>query len=1180
MYVRDAFLRPMAPAVLVVLTSLSLVTRAEAGYTLSFRALGPGYAGDENWDFNTPCKGQLQVFVDGNAEPLYQEAFPFSHWSKPVTLALPDGYSNQPIIFRLVITEDMKTEDSQRAMRIMISDAKIIDSDGKLLNLGKWNYDESASNFQGFIGENNILIERPIFSGKNEAGDWCQFKSEAPTKAPDIKLGYDDVTLLTTAGEEIANYEVKPGQTAKLRANVHNIGTLDAANVTVGLYDIHWNTLELQNLSLSSGHSNTVEFAWTAPAPQKSVFLRIATDRDSQVAEANEYNNHACKIITGPHPFLWFYEHEIPAIKDKVRNQRIPNECWMTGRNSVKSLADRALDRDFKSLMELVEKDWRAPKRENVFSGNEMEAAAFAYVLTGDEKYAQKVKESLLYRSVSAPLNRSISAKFSWAFDWTFNYLNDHDDQDINGNGKSDLAEIQDILAQRALRTYCGLGGDFPPDFGGADHQTHGESIAPVIPIICSLLGYKKTMEFADPAGPARSIEVYSVFHGADEWLVEAFSHFLGYPDPSRYGGTSYYNDEGIPSWFGVMYGDEGMFEEGSYYATPPNIFLNMLIAEHLGIDVTSQEHIHNMADWWIKAAAPDSTLPLYAHSLRRGIATEIQLAPSLYRKSNGNVYMWYIKRAGGPGTGVLSILTFDQKLYDSAAAPDTYWDSPTHFLPNAGAAILRSDWSRDGMYMFLLGQHRTSSGLATAHSEGDATHFNLFAKGEYLAVNTGDGRFSDGRVTLEEGDYGDVDDAGAWLYPWRRDRRHNFVLHGPVGCNMIRIDDLDSSGGRPNVHSGEQWRNVPGETPEYRHVLDKAYIENAVDTEFMDYVEVRGHLGDAHELVPAISTIDVDNIRRVLFPGHEYFIIVDELKSLNDKPHKYSFQLHLSGKQEATNTVVNKRLPFYKLAGSLLVEGMPVPWDKKVTSHSNCDASCSWPCYKFPRKKELLWKTRNMDNQEIALKMFFAAPEVDISVERGDGNYLSPANFSPYINPYVRASTNATDVKFVTFLYPWEMKTEPEPSIVDVPAKGGYAGRVSVEGRNDLVLVKEDGSPEVTAGPIKTDARVAFASLNSGLKYCFIRAGSSFAYDGNRELSISRNVAYLIQKRNGAARTLKMKGQEGGEIDINLHNMPSQTTYRVRRDGELYSNWKMAADKLIITTDSGEHSFQVTPAG
>lgn len=1145
MNVHRASLRRTALTLCVVVPWLaSAATAEEAARKLSFRSLGPDKVGG----------AKLQVFVEGTAEPLFEEAGK-PHWSKPVSIALPADYRDQPIVFRLLVS---KFSGLAGYYRVLVADVRITDANGRLLNLGGWHYHETevATHFQGFVGDNNILLEKPFMSGqcKPQKKDryYSQFTSDRPRKAPDIKIGYDDVVLLNDAGEPTSNYDVRPEETIGIRADVHNLGSLDANSVKVGLYDTNGKELDGRSISLACGAKHTVEFKWTAPMPQRSVFLRIAADQENKITEVDEYNNHSNRIVTGPHPFLWFYGHDIPTLKDNLATQVKPKAWW----NDLKSTADSVLGTDYKG-------------RPRPSRPQETADLAFTYLMTGDDKYAKKAKESLLYLTFDAFRFRVGWSGFyyGWAFDWVFDYLEEHDGEDLNNNHKSDLLEIQDNLATWSSQLYSGLfKDDHPVDFGGAQHQIQGESAAAFITVALSLLGYNKTLTVAG-GGP----DVCAVYHGADHFAVAALGHYLGYPDPSPYGKTSFWNEEGIPAWFGPMYGGEGMYEEGSYYAQPGLIWITMAIAEHLGIDMRSQPHFQAVPDFWIKTMAPDRTYPFYAHSCREPIGTDrfkLTAASKLYNKSRGNVYTWYWKDIGEPeffaGKALLSILTFDQELYDKAAAPDTCFDSPTQFLPGAGMAVLRSDWSRDATYLMILGEHRPTSGLYTSHNEGDATAFNLFAKGEYLAVSTGDGRLVSMGMRLEGGDYADVDGQLAWGPPWTNGWAHMFMLIGSVGKNMIRIDDLD----------GFTWNNVPGEIQEFRHVLDKAYIENCVDTEFMDYLEVRGHLGDAARLARGpVATIDIANVRRVLFPGQEYFIIVDELNSLNDALHKYSFQLHLAGKPVDTNTTcVDRRYrtgnrPLRKLEGTLTVGGgEPVQWDSDNVPKV------------FSAKQELTWKTKNPKNEDIALKVFFVAPQVTISVERGDGDWHQVRNIDPYINPYVQAYVEkAKEIKLVTFLYPWKLRAEAEPAITDIEAKGGYAGRLTIGDRKDVILVKNEAANLVAAGEVRTDAQVAFASRSGTLDYYFIRGGSWLAYEGKDQVTVSSKVNYLVLKYDRDGRTFKVKG-EGSDGKVRLHDMTPGTAYQVTRDGRPYSKWSMANGdrEMIVTTDLGEHTFEV----
>lgn len=299
----------------IALLALAWANVGEAAHTLSFRALG-------NRD---KAGAVLQVYVAGNSTPLFEkEHSELRYWSKPVRITLPGNYSNQPVTFRVSMLDPYAP---MTYFDVMVSDVKIADENGRLMNCGEWHYAENNPNFDGYIGENNLLLEKEKFR-LHEKGDYAEFTSDPVTNAPDVKIGYDDVTLVDSAGEEIRNYEVQPGETVTLRANVHNLGTVTAQNVKVGLYDIHWKEIAGEEISLSVGETKTVAFKWTSPEPQQSAFVRIGADHDNDITECDEYNNHACKIITGPHPYLWFYQRDLPAFRKKVADHPALNREW------------------------------------------------------------------------------------------------------------------------------------------------------------------------------------------------------------------------------------------------------------------------------------------------------------------------------------------------------------------------------------------------------------------------------------------------------------------------------------------------------------------------------------------------------------------------------------------------------------------------------------------------------------------------------------------------------------------------------------------------------------------------------------------------------------------------------------------------------------------------------------
>ncbi|UCH88802.1 MAG: fibronectin type III domain-containing protein [Thermoplasmata archaeon] len=1121
---------------------------------LSFKALGYKGACNENV--------YLQVFVVGNKNPIFEDkignpdigTIKKPYWSNPLNITLPASYENEPIAFRI-------TGCSSKACpwRVFISNIRLT-IDGKIMNVGEWNYKETTSGFQGFIGNDNILLEHPAYGG--DGTGYAEFVSETVINSPDLKISYNDVTLLDSTGNSIHNYDVLPGQDIILRTKIHNLGGSEVDTVTSGIYYFNWSAIEEKRISIPSGSVTTVDFNWTFPNPQKSTLIRIAVDYGNAYNECNEHNNHINKIITGQHPYLFFYGYEMDSLKDKINDESSKVRGWW---NQVKANADKALNYDFK--------DRNIHDLKRTFTSAEL---AFTYLMTDNPAYAVQAKEALLYLNPYLLEDQNGvyqgGRAFAWAFDFLFSHLKDHDYEDLNGNGISDLLEIQQNLAALAIITYTGSGACLssachrPPGFPeGPSPQERGKIASQIGPLAFSLIGFNEILK-----GINENKTINVSFESPEDLVNFISNDMFGYPDPSDWGNSVYYNPWNIHSQLGIMLGPDGMYQEGTYYWGTSywrSGFAGLMqIMNNMGIDVQNIPYIKQIPDFFIKTMAPDRTMPIYYTGHRQEFLSMLEMVP-LFNESK-ELYMWYSNETDLVSYSeiqcIIQILSYNRNII--AISPETYFERPSQSLSDVGLAVLRSDWSEDATYMMVLGEHN-NNGLNTSHSEGDATSFNLYAKGEYLILEGGDGRFADGRIVLEGGDYGWHDDNESWIKPWGNlsvDKcDHEWIVESPVGHNLILVDN--------NTRFG--CKNVPGHLQSYRYGIDKAYIENFLATDSMDYLDVRVHEGDLHDCINEISNVDIDNTRSIIFPNHEYFILIDDLKSLNNEPHIYGFQLHFAGAHVETNTEAryaswygNDTWKLKKMDGSLKADGSLVIWDD---AEEDVLTGC----------KELIWKTKNSDDEEIALITYFITPDVDIYVDRGDGDDYNTRYLDPYINPYVKACANGTDIKFLTFLYPWKLDCETAPEIVDLTAIGGQGGKLDIGTRKDLIVIKNDLSKEVIAEDIRTDAKIAFSSYDDNLNFYFIKDGSFFNYYGQDELRVSQNVEILTHEYNINNRTFSVKG-EGIDVEITILGITQNLSYEVTRNNEIYDKWVFNENvsELTITTDlNGFTTFNIT---
>lgn len=254
-------------------------------------------------------------------------------------------------------------------------------------------------------------------------------------------------------------------------------------------------------------------------------------------------------------------------------------------------------------------------------------------------------------------------------------------------------------------------------------------------------------------------------------------------------------------------------FEDGGHSERAPRNYalatylsyrnLSFLLTTYkVGGDIATQirQRMGNTIDWWVSMIAPTGEIPAINDS-HRGIfpAFILQDGAEFFRKP----YVY----------GVLSALFGIEPQRTPLVLPSFV----SRHMPASGFSIMRSDWSRDALYLNInYGKWNGS------HTHSDLLDFEIYAYGKALAVDAGLG------LTYDDSLY----------IPWYRSSRAH---------NMVTVNG----------------QNLERETSEGKQVVWSS-------GKMLDYFAAE-HDGYAR--------LGVHHRRQIVFAKQHYWLVIDELK-------------------------------------------------------------------------------------------------------------------------------------------------------------------------------------------------------------------------------------------------------------------------------------------------------------
>jgi len=249
--------------------------------------------------------------------------------------------------------------------------------------------------------------------------------------------------------------------------------------------------------------------------------------------------------------------------------------------------------------------------------------------------------------------------------------------------------------------------------------------------------------------------------------------------------------------------------------------------------------------DWTVKIRLPSGDRP----PIEDAYFNPTRVTGILSGVLNDPVYAWdWIENEKSPystSKDIYYLVNYD----DSVIPQEPDW-TPTQFMALSGDAVFRSGWDKDAVWFML----RCENGPVhmTVHDHVDDTAFQLYAFGEYLAIDTG---------YYKPNELDNSQTAHAW--------NHNLVLidgKGPPDKGLLtNFGDTD------------------------------CFLENTYDGDVFDYAEAR------------TSYENTGVIRSALFVRNRYAVVSDFLDA--SATHEYKFRVHGYGGYDSGGTYTDHAL-------------------------------------------------------------------------------------------------------------------------------------------------------------------------------------------------------------------------------------------------------------------------------
>ncbi|HTY52856.1 MAG TPA: putative Ig domain-containing protein [Methanomicrobiales archaeon] len=773
---------------------------------------------------------------------------------------------------------------------------------------------------------------------------------------------------------------------------------------------------------------------------------------------------------------------------------------WSDWEKAVMTDANASLGRDFtKSLGSYNRECYRAGYASNL---------GLAYQITKQPKYAQKAKEALLAMGTvdSTNTDRAVGlAGYSLTYDWIQPALSTADDM-----------KIRDKLATLADTVYQDLNnhGTWRNVIQFADYQ--GEAYPAMGIAGCVLSDYTNPSHLLLASGPAEWYRVGTDYLFVNDKLHDTGGRSLlsfGFDESSGKflnGAYKSYVGDDLIRWFQVY----------SFF-TGRNIF-EVYPAAKRAFTAELWDSLPNY--YSANYVTLGDTRWTYEEGILNLLDDDTRAQALSYLDKTGAKGILPYSRTFGDVPGSLLYLTYEGYTHDPRHNPPF----TSRLDASSVYQVFRGSWATDADWLSLVTFNVDSwSNRDTEHN--DQLSVEYYSRGDLLLADAGE-------------DKGVLD---AYYGP--------FEIHH----NTIAIEDPRTPFSTASW-SGTAARGILKGS--YGEVDTKVTVDPVAMLPWAEFLEAKATIskvvGTGQGFSITLSS-PIQYTRSILFPGKEYFILIDRLKGTEPWTFRTIFRPStLSITPTSGENVGNVR-------GTLNVSGKLVDW-LSLPYKSDTDTRLL--------SNNLSWKVTNPYGKIVALELF-TVPASEVMVEKHVGRVAGYDTASDVYSPVVSfRSQPANSLYRVTVLLPrYSTETAKKPTAITVTGQGS-AVNVHSSSWDDFVY---SGTGISYFGLFKTDARTVYARVTDRPVNFTLIGGTSLLYLGQPLIRTTSSVSY-VSGEELRDRILLGTKSSSASAPVSLFQIPGTVT-GVTRDGSPFTAWSFSAGNLTLNPGSGEHIFEIT---